>query len=614
MTPSLAKVQLDHLQRWAYIYVRQSDPMQVRQHHESTLRQYDLQARARSLGWLPEQIVVLDEDLGRSATDPTVTRSGFQKLLTEVALGRVGAIFNLEVSRLARQDSEWHRLVEVAALTGALLIDEHQVYDPRWPDDRLMLGLKGLLSSNETRQMGLRLWQNKLRKAQRGELAIPLPIGLVFDPVQGVRQDPDEQVRAAVSLLFERFGLSGSISAVVHYFQEQSLQFPKRARGAWQDGPVVWGPLTCQRVHAALHNPLYAGAYVYGRITHRAEAKPLERLQQKFVRLAPTAWPVVLWDAFPGYISRAEYEANQAWLQAHRWQQQLSGRRQDGPALLSGMALCGRCGRRLHPSYSGAQNQHVTYVCDQQQRRYAQATCQRIPGQGVDQAVATAVLAALTPAQVELSLAILDEMERQQAALRQQWALRLDGAHYATRLAQRRYEQVDPENRLVARTLEREWEAALQQVAQLEAEFARQQEASPLALDLGQRQQLLALAQDLSTVWQAETTSWTERKALLRLLVADVTLTHREADILVQIRWHTNEVDTCLVALPRRGAPPVSEIMVERVRSLSPTHSDQAIAEMLNQEGHQTARGKPFTAAHVKEMRRRYEVAKAQAA
>ena len=191
MTPSSSKVQLDHLRRFAYIYVRQSDPMQVRQHHESTLRQYDLQARARSLGWVPEQIVVLDEDLGRSATDLTVTRSGFQKLLTEVALGRVGAIFNLEVSRLARQDSEWHRLVEVATLTGVLLIDEHQVYDPRLPDDRLMLGLKGLLSSNETRQMGLRLWQNKLRKAQRGELAIPLPIGLVFDPVQGVRQDSD---------------------------------------------------------------------------------------------------------------------------------------------------------------------------------------------------------------------------------------------------------------------------------------------------------------------------------------------------------------------------------------------------------------------------------------
>ncbi len=257
MIPSNAKVQAAHLQRPAYIYVRQSDPIQVRQHQESALRQYGLELRARTLGWLPEQIVTLDEDQGRSASNPTVTRTGFQQLLTEVALGRVGAVFNLEVSRLARQDSEWHRLVEVAALTAAILIDEQEIYDPRLPDDRLLLGLKGLLSSNEIRQMSLRLWQNKLHKAQRGALAIPLPIGLVFDPTQGVRLDPDEQVRAAVNLLFERFRLTGGIGGVVRYFQEQGLLFPKRQKGGWQGGPLLWGRLSCSRMRSVLAKALY---------------------------------------------------------------------------------------------------------------------------------------------------------------------------------------------------------------------------------------------------------------------------------------------------------------------------------------------------------------------
>lgn len=608
MSASQAKVQADHLARQAYIYVRQSSMTQVCAHQESTRRQYDLRIRARQLGWTDERIVVLDADLGQSASDAHQVRIGFQKLLADVVVGRVGGIVSLEVSRLARQDSEGHRLVEVAALTGTLLIDEQQVYDPRLADDRLMLGLKVLLSSNELRQMSIRLWENKLRKAQRGELRINLPTGLVFDPQQGIVLDPDEQVQAAVRLLFERFRLSSRISNVARYFQQHGLHFPKRANG-W-NAPLQWGPLSCHRVRAVICNPLYAGAYVYGRTTSRNVVKPLEQMHQAAVRLKPEDWQVALWDAFPSYISRTEFEANQAQLERRRRRPADGGRRRDGAALLSGIVLCGRCGRRMHVIYSGRERQQITYICNDRQRRYAQKVCQRISGRSIDQAVAQAVLEALTPAQIELSLAVAQEMERQQAQLRKQWELRLEGAAYSARLAQRRYELVDPENRLVARHLEREWEARLAEIAQLKANFARQQNQSPLYLNSAQRQQLHNLVQDLPRVWHAQTTSWTERKDLLELLIADVTLTRQETDVLVQIRWQTNELDTFRVPLPVRGAPPVPGRVVERVRTLSQTKTDAEIAEILNADGIRTSQDKPFTARLVLGLRRRHKIRK----
>lgn len=609
MTLSASKIQADHLDRWAYIYIRQSDPTQVLNHQESTRRQYDLQYRARQLGWPDERIAVIDQDLGHSASDPSHVRAGFERLVTDLFVGRVGAILSLEVSRLSRQDSEGYRLVEVAAMTNTLLIDEQTIYDPSLPDDRLMLGLKVLLSSNEVRLMGMRLWENKLRKAQRGELRINLPVGLVFDRHQGILLDPDERVQAAVRLLFDRFQLSGKISHVVRYFQEHGLQFPKR-KGGWH-GPLEWGPLSCQRVFAALSNPLYAGGYAYGRVTRRTAAKPPDKRRQPVVRLSPEDWPVTTWDAFPSYLSRPEYEANQTILARNRSRAPGGpGRRQDGSALLTGIVLCGHCGRRMNVVYSGKDSQHVTYLCCQQQRRYAQPVCQRVPGHDVDHFVAEAMLAVLTPAQIELSVALLQEMERQQAELCRQWELQLDGARYAVRLAQRRYEQVDPENRLVARSLERGWEARLREVEHLEAEFARQKGQFTLSLTTAQRQQLASLVHDLPTVWNALTTSWTERKDLLKLLVADVTLTRREVDILVQIRWHTNEVDTHTVLLPSRGAPAESEVVVARVRHLAATHTDGEIATKLAEEGIQTTQAKPFTASRVKELRRRYGICK----
>jgi DNA invertase Pin-like site-specific DNA recombinase len=605
MMPDVSKVRPEHLSRQAWVYVRQSSLVQVQVHTESTRRQYELHNRARALGWTAGQIEVIDEDLGHSASEIGRIRPGFQRLLAAVVTGQVGAIFSLEVSRLARQDSEGYRLVEVAALTGTLLIDEREVYDPNLPDDRLMLGLKVLLSSNEVRLMNQRLRENKLRKAQRGALRLSLPVGLVYEPKEGVGLDPDEQVQGAVGLVFERFRLSGRLSSVVRYFHENGLLFP-RHQGNW-NGALEWGPLSLQRARYVLTNPLYAGAYVYGRSTRRVVAQTDGQLRRRPRALPPEEWGAVRWEAFQGYIGRAEYEANQTLLAQNLQQAGIArrGRRRDGPALLTGLILCGRCGRRMYVSYNGEHGQRITYLCNTHQMRYAQPACQRVPGAGVDRLVAERVLEALTPAQIELSLAALQELERQQAELTQQWQRRVEGARYAVRLAQRRYEQVDPDNRLVARTLEAQWEARLREAAGLEREFEQFRQQTPLRLSPEQRPQLLKLAEDLPRLWNAPSTSWTERKSLLELLIADVTLTRQGQDIQVQIRWQTNRVDAYHLPVPVVGSPPTPVAILQRIRELRQTHTDQQVAEILNQEGVRTAMGNSFTERIVADTRRR---------
>lgn len=606
-----SKIQEMHLCRRACIYVRQSTLVQVHEHQESTRRQYELYQRARQLGWMDAQIEVIDEDLGHSASDVSQTRTGFQKLLGKVVTGEVGAIFSVEVSRLARQDSEGHRLVEIAALTDALLVDEQQVYDPRLSDDRLMLGLKVLLSSNEIRLMGQRLRENQFRKAQRGELHLSLPVGLVFVPHVGIQLDPDEQVQGAVRLLFERFRLSGHVSAVAKYFHENGLLFPRR-KGSWK-GPLEWSQLCIVRVRAVLDNPLYAGAYVYGRSKRKTIVHDQDQIKRPRLPLPQDEWAVAHWDAFQGYISREEFQANQAYLAQNRAKPHIPGawsRRRDGHALLTGKILCGRCGRPMHVGYQGTNGSRSVYVCNSNQLHHGEAACQRMPGKAIDEFVSERLLAALTPAQIELSLALVEELERQQVELNKQWQRRIEAARYAANLAQRRYEQVDPANRLVARSLEQQWEGGLQEVSRLEVEFTAFSQKKPPVFHPEQRHELLRLATDLPKVWLSHTTTWTERKDLLELLIADVTLTRHEAGITVQIRWFTNEVETGELPLPVRNNRPTPASVVERIRQLNKQYSDGEITEILNQEGIKTTRGNIFNAKRVEMIRRHNGISK----
>lgn len=594
------KLTSSHLERKVCIYVRQSTAQQVQMHGESTRRQYDLQHRAKELGWREEQIVVVDEDLGKSASEMGKVREGYQRLLGEIVSGQVGAILSVEISRLARQDSEGHKVVEVAALMETLLIDETQIYDPRLGDDRLMLGLKVLLSSNEIRQMRQRMEENRMRKAQRGELHLKLPVGLVSQGGGKIGLEPNEAVQGAVRQVFEQFRMGGQQQAVLRYFNDNRLLFPRHQRNNWE-GPLEWDRLSVPRVRDILTNPLYAGGYVYGRTQIKVSVSPKGDLERKMQERPREEWKVVRWGDFEGYISQAEYEANQERLKPGI----RKGRRKDGTALLSQIVLCGRCGQAMYTHYQGNGGKYVAYVCCADQWHYGKARCQIVPGAGIDKYVEKRVLEELTPAQIELSLAAMTELEHQQAAVHKQWQLQLEGARYSARLAQRRYEQVEPENRLVSRQLELSWERELSEVARLEEIYRCFCQKQPLHLGEAQRQSLLGLAQDIPRLWFAETTSSAERKKLLQLLIADVTLTRQAENIRIQIRWHTNQVETHDLPSATLGGPKTPTPIVERLRILCQIYTDKEISEILNREGLQTASGNSFTPRIVADTRRR---------
>jgi DNA invertase Pin-like site-specific DNA recombinase len=609
-TPS--KIRSVHLERQAFIYVRQSTLFQVREHTASTARQYDLAQRARDLGWPREHITIIDRDQGHSGA-ATAGRDGFQSLSAEVGLGHAGAVLSLEVSRLARSSSDWYRLLEICALTDTLVIDEEGVYDPGQYNDRLLLGFKGTMSEAELHWLRNRLLGGKLEKAQHGALRFRPPAGFVFDPTGQVVLDPDEEVQQAVRLLFTLFAQSGSALAVVKHFAVHHLRFPTRGWGKRQGNELVWGPLTHTRVLEVLHNPAYAGTYVYGRTQTRTRVLPGEapRVKGRTRLVARQDWPIVLHDQHPAYIT---------WEQFLRHQQQLDDNRtfrpedhpgavREGAALLQGLALCGQCGRRMRVRYL-EDGRTPSYDCNALHVRQAGRTCQSLRGDGVDAAVARVFLDAMQPAQLAVSLATLEQVEVQARQIERQWHLRLERAQYEADLARRRFLAVDPEYRLVARTLERDWNEKLAALATLEREYAAMPPLTARLVSPEERQRILALAQDVPAVWAATTTSHTERKQLLRCLIKDVTLTKRATTITVAIRWQTEACTLLEIPRPVRSCDRrrTSPAIIARIQGLAPHHTDSEIATILNQEGATPGLGGTFTAAKVAWIRYAYTI------
>jgi len=612
LTP--AKLRPAHLARQALVYVRQSTLAQVRDHTASAARQYDLVRRARELGWPAAQITVLDQDQGRSGAS-VAERDGFQRLVATVGLGQAGAVLSLEASRLARASSDWHRLLELCALTDTLVIDEDGLYDPGQYNDRLLLGFKGTMSEAELHWLRARRLGGKLAKAHQGALRIKLPTGLVYDPAGRVVLDPDEAVRAAIRLVFDLFDASRSALAVVEHFATHHLRIPTRRWGGARDGELVWEPLRHGRVLAILHNPAYASAYVYGRTQTRTRLLPGEapRIKGRTRRLMPAAWAIVRHDAHPGYITWEQFLRNQQRLDDNRTfrPEERRGAVREGGALLQGLALCGRCGRRMSVRYlAGALR--PCYECNEVHTHLAGPTCQSIRGDSVDAAVARTFLEALQPAQLAVSLAALDELDARARQLERQWQLQLERARYEADLARRRYLTVEPEHRLVARSLERDWDAKLAEVARLEREYAALPSPTAHLVSPAERQRILALAQDLPAVWHAATTTHAARKQLLRCLVKDVTLSKQATTIRIALRWQTEACTALEIARPprscdlRRTAPAV----LARVRALAPTHTDAQIAMRLNAEGYTPGLGGTFTRAKVQWLRWRYRLPK----
>jgi DNA invertase Pin-like site-specific DNA recombinase len=606
------KLRADHFTRPALIYIRQSTLIQVRENTASTARQYQLTKRVQDLGWPEHLIVVIDQDQGQSGAS-AVGRTGFEYLIAEVGLGRAGAVVSLEASRLARSSSDWYRLIEICALTDTLVIDEDGIYDPGQYNDRLLLGFRGTMSEAELHWLHCRLVGGKLEKAEHGALRFRLPVGLILDPAGQVVLDPDEEIQHAVRLVFDLFAQHHSALAVVKHFQVHGLQIPDRLWTQHRKGEVVWTPLQHGRVLSMLHNPFYAGAYVYGRTKSRSRILPGEapRIKARSRRVPRVDWPIVLRDHHAGYLSWEQFVSNVQQLDDNRTYraEERRGAVREGHALLQGLVLCGRCGRRMTVRYMEDGVQPV-YLCAQVHKDLAGKTCQFLRGDGIDKAVGEVFLAAMQPAQLQISLATLAELEERAVAVDRQWQRRLERARYEVELARRRYVAVDPDNRLVARSLERDWNEKLTALDRLEREYATHPTSHSLIVNAEERAQILALARDVPLVWHAPTTTAAERKQLLRFLIKDVTLTKQTTTITIAVRWQTEACTALDIPRPKRAADArrTSPEVITRVRELAVTQTDEQIAEHLNVEHFRSGSGGTFTAKRVQWIRFVYHI------
>ena len=603
------KVTSDHLRRLAYLYVRQSSLQQVHDHRESTARQYDLKRRAHALGWPPEQIVVIDEDLGLSGAS-SVERNGFQRLVAEVGLGRVGLVMGLEVSRLARNSTDWHRLLEICALAETLILDEDGIYDPSHFNDRLRLGLKGTMSEAELHVLRARLLGGQLNKARRGELWMRPPMGFAYDAAHRLVLDPDAQIQGVVRLLFETFRRVGSAEAVVRHFTREGILWPRRLVTGPRAGEVLFVPLEHSRVLNILHNPRYAGAFVYGRRRQRKIAIPGGHRY----RLVPRAeWKVFLPNVHPGYVTWEEFERNQATLLANANGYGPDRRRspaREGVALLQGLVVCGRCGDRMTVRYVVARGRSAPlYACQRRGIATAQRACQIIPGTTLDEAVTQVVLETLTPAALDVALEVCDELQARKAEIDRLRRAQVQRAREDAEMAQRQFMLVRPEHRLVADTLEREWNGKLARLAEAEEDFRRATATDGGGLAAEDQARIHALASDLPRVWHDPRTPMRERKRMLRLLIEDVTLL-RDQTIQLHIRWKggattTLECPRPLGAADLRRTPPAT---VEMIRALATEQTDRQIATTLNGRWLRTGTGQPFHRVRVQVVRQAYAI------
>lgn len=604
------KIQDTHLRRSAYVYIRQSSATQVLVNRESTERQYQLSERAAKLGWSKTQIKVIDEDLAHSGSG-VVTRHGFAQMIQEVAMGQVGLILCLEASRLARNNAEWYRLLELCGVTDTLIGDLDGLYHPGLFNDRLLLGLKGTMAEAELHVLRMRLNGAIRNKAKRGELRRGLPVGLLWGEGEGeVIFHPDQAVTGAIRSIFEKFAELGSARRVWLWFQSEGLLFPHQR----PNGEILWVKPTYLAIHAVLSNPVYAGAYAYGKSRCERYVDESGRVRKR-VRLLPRdQWAVLIPQHHPGFIDWATFEMNQARLakNAPPPPRQATGAVREGCALLQGLAICGRCGRHLRVYYQG-QNSTPGYYCEQSQAAAGRGVwCMRLGGVGVDRAVVETFLDAISPAGLEAAILAQSLGETQDQSALQQFRLQVERARYEAERAERRYRAVEPENRLVARTLESDWEKKLNDQRSAEAELARREQEQKLQLTDGQREQIRALGSDLKRVWDAPTTTDRDRKQLLRSLLDEVKINvlPEEGKAHLLLRWKTSAISELDVVWrgPRQAPIRTDEETIELMRRLAVHHPDSVIAGVLNRQGRKTARGESFTANRVASLRTHWKI------
>jgi len=582
-----SKITPRHLDRLAIVYVRQSHAIQIIKNPESTRVQYSLTEHAVGLGWSRERVLVIDEDQAHTATT-SEGRLGFQRLVAEVGLGHVGIIVGFQMSRLARSCSDWYQLIDACALFGTLLGDFDGIYDPAIYNDRLLLGLKGTISEAELYLIKQRMHSAKLAKAQRGELGMPRPIGYVTRASGEVVKDPDEQARHVVELLFEQFQRRGTIQGVLCYLLEHDLKLPVRIMSGPDKGELRWSRPSRSTLQQMFINPAYAGAYVYGRRSTDPRAKlpghPATR------RRDAQAWAVCLRDKIPAYISWEHYEQNQRQLELN--DNATRGVPREGATLLAGLVLCGRCGHRMQVSYNGG---YARYACVYDARHYAAPLCQSLAARPVDEVVEALVLRALAPSALELSLAVASDLEQERAREEKLWQQRLERAHYDVERARRQYDAVEPENRLVVRTLERTLEERLGAEQKLREEYHRACATRPVTLTDAERSAIRALATELPKLWNSPTTTNEQRKDVVRQLLdeARVTVEGESERVELTLRWAGGHETTTTLTRPVAKLSQLSyhdDLMRRAAQLQRDGESLQQIADSLNAEGWRPAK------------------------
>jgi DNA invertase Pin-like site-specific DNA recombinase len=606
------KVQSRHCDRLAIVYVRQSTLQQVERHQESTRLQYGLVERALQFGWSRERVVVIDDDLGRSGAAAAMN-PGFQRLVAEVGLGRVGLVLGVEMSRLARSCRDWHQLLEICAVFDTLLADTDGVYDPGSYNDRLLLGLKGTMSEAELHLLKGRLLAGRRAKAERGELFFNLPRGYVRTPAGAIALDPDEQVQATIRLVFDVFERRGTINGVLRYLVDHQVHLPYRIRSGAATGELEWHRPNRYTLAEMLRNPIYAGAYAYGRRSVDARrqvpgrpgtgrAAPAGQARELKAHGAPA---VLLKDRLPAYISWDSFERNQTQVAANRSQHE--GIARGGPALLAGRLVCGRCGQRMVTQYPN-RGRFLRYSCTRRAVNYGVAACQSLSGRALDALVAGLMLEALQPATLDVNLQLLEDLELERAALHRQWRQRLERARYEAERARRQYDAVEPENRLVARTLEQRWEEALSAELRLKADYDRFLAEQPRSLTPDEQAAIRRLAEDIPALWTAPTTTAADRQAIARLMLERVVVTvaGTSEQVAVVCHWAGGVQTRHSLCRPVARVSQLSTHAALRQR-IAELHAagtkPPAIAAALNAEGWQPAkRRETFTAAMVRDL------------
>jgi DNA invertase Pin-like site-specific DNA recombinase len=602
-----------HLQRQAFIYVRQSTAAQVEHNRESTERQYRLKDRAIDLGWPNHQVKIIDEDLAKSGAN-SLQRSGFTKMISEVALGRVGLVLSLEVSRVARNNSDWYRLLDLCSVTNTLIGDGDGLCHPGLFNDRLLLGMKGTMAEAELHVIRARLEGGIRNKAAKGELRRGLPVGFIWGEHDGeILKHPDQAVTGAIHTIFEKFPHLGSVRQVWLWFLSKKLPFPLQSNLLPE---IKWVTPSYHAIHAVLTNPTYAGVYTYGKTKQECFIDKNGQVRKRVKRLPRSHWAVFIHDHHKGYIDWETYEMIQDRISKNTRpiSHKESGAIREGSALLQGLATCGQCGRRLKVYYQG-RNSSPGYYCAANNAVAGRAKfCMRVGGVTIDTAVAEAFLEAINPAATEAALLAENNIEADHDAALEQWHLQVERCRYEAERDERRFNAVEPENRLVARTLETQWETSLKKLQDAEIEFERRKHHSQKKLTEEQKTVIRTLSNDIKKVWHAPSTTPRDKKELLQTLLQEVNITVDRTNNIAHliVRWKTETVYELDVNLPQRNSPPIrtKQDTIDLVRRLAVHYTDATIAGILNRQNRHTACGHEFTANRVGNLRRHWKIPK----